>query len=144
VTTSPQQLDPFARLSASEAAALVGCTETDLRMRERDRELFSFRIDRRDSPLYTAFELMPPWAGAVMSRLLAAIGPTDGASALMFFCAVSDHLGGLCVAELLIGRRSASWRIEEGAAEVFEWPLEERVALALKEAENFKACTQGW
>jgi len=144
VTSSPSQPDPFALLSAREAAALVDCTEADLQMRERDGELFSFRIDRRDSPLYMAFELMPPWAGSVMSRLLAAIGPTDGASALMFFCGVSDYLGGLCVAEILVGRRSTSWRVDEGAAEVLEWPIEERVALALKAAENFKACTQGW
>jgi len=144
VTPSPSPQDPFALLSARDAAALVDCTEADLRMRERDGELFSFRIDRRDSPLYTAFELMPPCAGSVMRRLLAAVGPTDGASAFMFFHAVSDYLGGLCVAELLVGRRSTSWGVDEGAAEVLAWPLEDRIALALKAAEDFKAHTQGW
>lgn len=144
MTPAPSRQDPFALLSAREAAALADCTEADLRMRERDGELFSFRVDRQDSPLYMAFELMPPWGGSIMSQLLAAIGPTDGASALTFFCGVSDYLGGLCVAELLVGCRSTSWPVDEGAAEVLEWPLEERVALALKEAENFRARTQGW
>ena len=144
MTPSPPLPRPFARLSAREAAVLVGCTEADLQMRERDGELFSFRSNRQVGRLYVAFELMPPWAGSVMSRLLTAIEPADGAAAFTFFCTVSEYLGGLSVSELLVGCRSASWRLDEGAAQALEWRLEERVALALRAAESFKACEQGW
>jgi hypothetical protein len=132
-------------LPADKAAALCDCSPEELSRREHAGELFSFLVSSRGSQrMFVAFQFLDPYQGAVVSRLLEALGHPAGDEAYVFFCGLSEFLGGLSATEVLVGRTARLRVLDEWACGALALTFSERFELALVAAKQFKDSQPDW
>lgn len=132
--------NPSQGLSAADLGGALGVDEDEVRLRERDRKLFSVLRERRSrEPEYPAFQSWEGIAGQPLANVLKCFGHASSTAVYGFFTSTTDLLGGLTPIEVMLGRLTFSRSLDISAYQLLRAAHADRLGAVSKAAEALAA-----